>query len=95
MSEAARRAFPDYAQLPMTQEVLEEYARAIHRCLGDIKYGITGGAALAEYGMDCQPVTMDVIVHPENLDSAKAKLLRSKAGILSLDADRSCSECLG
>jgi len=95
MSAAAQRAYPGYAQIPMTREVLEDFARALHRCLGDIKYAITGGAALAEYGMECQPVTMNVIVQPDKLDLAKAKLLRSQAGFLSLDDDRSRSECLG
>jgi hypothetical protein len=79
----------------MTREVLEEFARALHRCLEDIKYGITGGAALAEYGMECRPATMEVIVQPEDLDFAKAKLLRSKAGFLALDADRTRSDFLG
>jgi hypothetical protein len=95
ISTTAQRLFPDYAQQPMTREVLEEFASALHRGFGDTNYGITGAAALAEYGMECDPVTLDVIVPSESLDFAKAKLLRANAGFLSLDADRSRSEYIG
>lgn len=95
MSGTARRLYPQYAQIPMTREVLEEFSRALHRGFGVMKYGITGGAALAEYGLERNPSNIDVIVSSEVLDSAKAQLLQRKVGIVSLDSDRSRSECLG
>ncbi len=53
----------------MTQQILDEFLRALGRGFGALDYGSLGGAALAKYGKRRGTSDVDVMV-PEDISEA-------------------------